>query len=228
MASLIPNDIFEETGIQPVVGILDSPQKIGLPGNDNIDALPPDYTILDNRIYATNDTFYAYTTRGCRKQCAWCGVHYIEPDYCNYIDIKPMIRQMRKLYGDKSRLKLMDNNVLASTDLERIVTDLVELGYGYGQTTNTIPPRTRVIDFNQGLEATHINEKTIALIAQLNIRPMRIAFDRLSYKDTYVKAVKLAQIHGFKEFSNYMLYNEKDSPRDLYDRLIINIEINKA
>lgn len=228
MASIIPNDIFEETGIQPVVGVLDSPQKIGLPGDDNIDALPPDYTVLNNRIYAINDTFYAYTTRGCKRQCAWCGVPSIEPDYCNYIDIKPMIREMRELYGDKSRLKLMDNNVLASPNLDQIVNDLVDLGYGRGQTTDTIPPRTRVIDFNQGLEATHINEKNIALIEQLNIRPMRIAFDRLSYKDTYVKAVKLAQQHGFREFSNYMLYNEKDTPRDLYDRLIINIEINKA
>lgn len=228
MASIIPNDIFEETGIQPVVGILDSPKKIGLDGDDNIDSLPPDYSILDNRIYGINDTFYAHTTRGCKKQCDWCAVHSIEPKFCNYIDIKPMIRQMRELYGDMSRLKLMDNNVLASQNLEEIVEDLVELGYGRGQVTDSSPPRTRVIDFNQGLEATYINNDTIALIEKLNIRPMRIAFDRLSYKSTYTKAVKIAQKHGFKEFSNYMLYNEKDTPRDLYDRLIINININKA
>jgi hypothetical protein len=227
MASIIPNDIFEETGIQPVVGLLNSPQKIGLPGDEGIDSLPPDYSILDNRIYAINDTYYAYTTRGCTKNCPWCGVSDIEPRYCEYINIKPMIREMRELWGDKSRLKLMDNNVLASPSLERIISDLVELGYGRGQTTQTLPPRTRVIDFNQGLEATHINEDKISLIEKLHIKPMRIAFDRLGYKDTYVNAVNVAHKHGFKEFSNYMLYNEKDSPRDLYDRLIINVEMNR-
>lgn len=232
MASIIPNDIFEETGIQPVVGILDSPRKIGLPNDEDIDidALPPDYDILKDfsNIYAINDTYYAYATRGCKRQCPWCGVPSIEPEYCEYIDIKPMIREMRALYGDKSRLKLMDNNVLASQNLRQIVDDLVELGYGRGQTTTNTPPKTRVIDFNQGLEATYINEENIALIEQLNIKPMRIAFDRLSYRETYLNAVNIAHRHGFKEFSNYMLYNEKDTPRDLYDRLIINIELNKS
>lgn len=229
MASIIPNDIYEETGIHPIVGILDSPKKIDLPGDENIDALSPDYSILaDKPYYAINDTFYAYATRGCTRKCAWCGVKDIEPDYCEYIDIKPMIREMRELYGDKSRLKLMDNNVLASPQLEQIVNDLVELGYGRGGVTNTIPSRTRVIDFNQGLEATHINDENITLLEQLNIKPMRIAFDRLAYRDTYVNAVQLAQRHGFKEFSNYMLYNEKDTPRDLYERLRINIDINQS
>lgn len=229
MASIIPNDIFEETCIQPIVGILDTARKIGFDDDTDIDSLPPDYDVLPPNIYAINDTYYAYATRGCTKKCPWCGVPDIEPTYCEYIDIKPMIREMRATYGDKARLKLMDNNVLASPQLEQIVADLVELGYGRGQKTEgTVPPRTRVIDFNQGLEATHINEANIELIEQLHIKPMRIAFDRLSYRDLYINAVKIAKRHGFKEFSNYMLYNEKDTPRDLYERLIINIELNKS
>jgi hypothetical protein len=229
MASIMPNDIFEETGIQPIVGILDSARKIGFDEDTDIDVLPPDYEVLPPNTYAVNDTYYAYATRGCTKKCPWCGVPDIEPTYCEYIDIKPMIYELRALYGDKSRLKLMDNNVLASPNLGQIVKDLVELGYGRGQKTiGTATPRTRVIDFNQGLEATHINEANITMIEQLHIKPMRIAFDRLSYKDLYTNAINIAQRHGFKEFSNYMLYNEKDTPRDLYERLIINIKINQS
>lgn len=227
MASIIPNDIFEEAGIQPIVGTLNEPGKIGLPDDEQIDSLPPDYDILDNRIYAINDTYYAHATRGCRRKCPWCGVNDVEPEYCDYIDIKPMINKMRELYGDKPRLKLMDNNVLASPNLAQIVSDLVELGFGRGQKTNESIPRTRVIDFNQGLEATHINEYNISLIEKLHIKPMRIAFDRLAYRDTYVNAVTIAKRHGFRDFSNYMLYNEKDTPRDLYERLVINIDINQ-
>lgn len=227
MASIIPDEIFEETGIQPITGILNSPEQIGLNGNEDIDLLPPDYSILDNRIYSINDTFYGYTTRGCKNQCPWCGVPGIEPRFIEYIDIKPMIREMRQQYGDKPRLKLMDNNVLASKDLKQIVDDLLELGYGRGEFTDTVIKRARVIDFNQGLEAAQINEENIKLISQLNIRPMRIAFDRLSYRSKYEKAIKLSLENGFTEISNYMLYNEKDTPRDLYERLMINIKINK-
>ena len=231
MASIMPYDIYAETGIQPITGVLDSSSKIGLPDNVNIDALPPDYSIIDNRIYAINDTYYAHATRGCTRKCPWCGVNDVEPEYCDYIDVVSLIEEMRTMgekYGDKSRLKLMDNNILASPHLEKIVNDLIKLGYGRGQQTNTTPPRARVIDFNQGLEATYINQKNIHLLEQLNIRPMRIAFDRLSYRDTYIKAVTIAKEHGCKEFSNYMLYNEKDTPRDLYERLRINIEINES
>lgn len=227
MASIIPNEIFEETGIQPVVGILNSPQRIGLDGEEDIDLLPPDYDLLDKRVYAINDTFYAYTTRGCTNDCPWCGVPNIEPTYLDYIDIKPMIRAMRKQYGDKACLKLMDNNVLASPHLAQIVADLLELGYGRDRYTESTRKRMRVIDFNQGLDAAYATESTIRLIKDLNIRPMRIAFDRLGYRVKYEQAIRLAQKYGFRRFSNYMLYNEKDTPRDLYERLMVNIRLNE-
>lgn len=230
MASIIPDEIFEETGIQPITGILNSPNCIGLDGDEDIDLLPPDYSILDNRIYAINDTYYAYTTRGCTNKCPWCGVPSIEPTYQEYIDIKQVIKAMRHEYGDLARLKLMDNNVLASPHLGKIVADLLELGYGRGEYTvpdNGKPKKLRVVDFNQGLDADHFTEDNIKLIAQLNIRPMRIAFDRLGYKKQYENAIRLANQYGFRDFSNYMLYNEKDTPRDLYKRLMINVELNK-
>ncbi|OPY67791.1 MAG: Radical SAM superfamily protein [Syntrophorhabdaceae bacterium PtaU1.Bin034] len=227
MASLMQEEIFEETGVEPIAGILDSPKRINLDGNENIDALAPDYSLLDSNLYATNDTFYAYTTRGCTRRCPWCGVPIIEPDYVPYIDIKEMIGGLRESYGDKPRLKLMDNNVLASPHLEKIVEDLVFLGYGRDQFTNTSPKRQRVIDFNQGLDARYLNEENMKLLKQLNIRPMRIAFDNVKDKEAYTKAVRLAHKNGVKEFSNYMIYNFNDTPEDLYERLSINIKLNQ-
>jgi len=227
MATLNPQVIFDETGIYPVKGLLTSADKIGLKDKTNINLLTPDYEILDPRLYAINETFYAYTTRGCENRCVWCGVPDIEPEFEEYIDIKPMILEMRSRYGDLSKLKLMDNNVLVSNRLGDIVEDLLQLGYGRGQHTSDLPRRIRVIDFNQGLDASHIKEETLKLLSKLNIRPMRIAFDRLQEKDVYEHALRLAKEYGFTEFSNYMLYNCHDTPRDLYDRLIINIKLNK-
>jgi len=88
MASLMREQIFEETGVDPVSGILDSPKKINLDGNENVDAMPPDYSILNPDLYAINDTYYAYTTRGCTRHCPWCGVPRIEPDYTRTLTSK--------------------------------------------------------------------------------------------------------------------------------------------
>jgi hypothetical protein len=194
----------------------------------NIDLLTPDYDVIAGLPYAINDTYYAYTSRGCVNSCGWCGVPKLEPRHVPYIDIKPAIIDMRRKYGDKARLKLMDNNVLASSaDLPRIVADLLELGYGKNTFTDSQPKRQRVIDFNQGVDASFINPETLALLSRLNIKPLRIAFDSISEKDVYVSAVKQSIEAGFTEISNYMLYNFHDTPADLYQRLVINIRLNE-
>jgi hypothetical protein len=227
MSSLMAEDLFEETGVYPVTGTITSPSQIGLSGAEVIDELPPDYGIISPALYAINDTYYGYTSRGCINRCTWCGVPKIEPEYIPYIDIKPVIYALRKEYGDKPRLRLMDNNVLASAHLEQIVDDLVELGYGRECFTETRHPKRRVVDFNQGLDASFLDVKRMELIERLNVRPMRIAFDRAIEKKPYTRALEVAQKHGVREFSNYMLYNWKDTPRDLYDRLVVNIRLNE-
>lgn len=227
MASLLPDKVYEATGIYPIKGVIRSPEQIDLPGTENIDLLPLDYDVVDNNLYAINDTYYAYTTRGCKNECPWCGVPIIEPGGVYYIDIKDTIESMRMKYGDKPKLKLMDNNVLASPDLEKIVEDLVELGYGRHMATNTDPPSERVIDFNQGLDSSFLTEENMKLLAELNIKPMRIAFDRIGEKGEYLRALRLAKEYGVRVFSNYMLYNYQDTPKDLYERLSMNINLNK-
>jgi len=226
MASLMSKEIYEETKIRPVTGVLNSPTQIGLEGVEDIDLLCPDYSILDQR-YAINDTFYGYTTRGCVNACVWCGVPIIEPDYVDYIDIKDVIKELRAKHGDKPRLKLMDNNVLASDKLGQIVQDLVELGYGKGQFTDEKKPSRRVLDFNQGLDSGLINSDTAKLLGRLNIKPMRIAFDRIHEEEDYVNALISTKKYGARLFSNYMLYNCNDTPRDLYDRLVVNIRLGQ-
>jgi len=227
MASLLSKDLAAKTGVNVIKGVLNSPKEIGLRGNINIDLLPPDYSILDSRIYAINDTYYAYTSRGCINSCSWCGVPIIEPKFVRYIDIKSTMKKLRKEYGDKPKLKLMDNNVMASPFLENIVSDLIDLGYSKNSYTDSEQKKARVIDFNQGLDASFFTEDKMRIIAELNIKPMRIAFDRIEEKEEYVKAIEIAKKHGVKTFSNYMLYNFMDSPKDLYERLMINIELNE-
>ena len=74
----------------------------------------------------------------------------------------------------------------------------------------------RIIDFNQGVDARLVTDKKMEKLAEINIRPLRIAFDHYSMKDTYEKAIRTAVKHGITNLSNYLLYNFEDEPDDLY------------
>lgn len=86
-------------------------------------------------------------------------------------------------------------------------------------------PRQRYVDFNQGVDARLFNENNVKLLASIAIRPLRIAFDDLKSRPAYEKAVRLSVNAGIKDFSNYLLYNYKDTPEDLYTRLRINVDL---
>lgn len=86
--------------------------------------------------------------------------------------------------------------------------------------------KARYLDFNQGIDGRKIDDTTMQQLARLAIRPLRIAFDDIKLKEVYCNAVKTAHKYGIKEISNYILFNYKDKPEDLYERLRINIELN--
>lgn len=88
-------------------------------------------------------------------------------------------------------------------------------------------PKARYLDFNQGVDGRKINDDNMTQLARLAIKPLRIAFDDIKLKDTYCAAVRTAHRHGIKEISNYILFNYKDKSEDLYERLKINIELNR-
>jgi hypothetical protein len=88
--------------------------------------------------------------------------------------------------------------------------------------------KARHVDFNQGVDARYINEAKVKLLAQIPINPLRIAFDDMKYADIYTNAVKLSAKYGIRHLSNYLLYNFKDKPVDLYQRLKLNIELSES
>jgi hypothetical protein len=85
--------------------------------------------------------------------------------------------------------------------------------------------KRRIIDFNQGVDARLFNEENVKQLARIAIRPLRIAFDDMKTFEAYDRAIRLSAAAGLKEFSNYLLYNFKDQPIDLYRRLRINVEL---
>lgn len=85
--------------------------------------------------------------------------------------------------------------------------------------------RARYIDFNQGIDARLVTDAKMKKLSEINIRPLRIAFDHYEQQDVYVKAIKTAAKYGITDLSNYLLYNYEDKPEDLYYRMKINIDL---
>ena len=308
LASIQPNEIEAATGIKPHCGTLHTPGEIDKDDNRIIDELPLDYSILDEIEYEYPDSgaFYSYATRGCIRQCPFCAVPIIEPKYQPYLPLQERIKRTRRLFGDQRNLLLMDNNVLASGELSKIIADIKACGFAKGakfiepnqydiairnlrlhindrayirkcfkllkelneMKSFTLTQRTiiyglrekygflhletctrealistyrefapyfqrkydkqkgkqRFVDFNQGVDARLFNDKIVSLLSDIAIRPLRIAFDNIRDKDVYVKAVTMSVNHGIKDFSNYLLYNFKDKPIDLYNRLKLNVD----
>lgn len=87
--------------------------------------------------------------------------------------------------------------------------------------------KLRYVDFNQGIDCRYVNEENMALLSQLPIKPMRIAFDHIALRDSYERAIRLADKYGVRTLSNYILFNYRDKPEHLWERLKINLELNR-
>lgn len=307
MSSLLPDEIYEATGIKPFVGLLNHPGDIDEGNNLIIDELPLDYSILEeiDYVYPANNAYFSYMTRGCINKCKFCAVPKLEPGYCDYINLKERIRIADNLFGAKRDLLLLDNNVLASKKYNQIIDEIKDCGFAVGATytlpndyeiainnlkksyndrayirktikiykeiidklkdqnekgeaylkleqahclyaytatkeailsldeyihplyekTHRPSKRKRIVDFNQGIDSRLITKEKMDKLAEINIYPLRIAFDHWELKDVYERSVRTAVNSGIKNLSNYLLYNFEDKPEDLYYRLKMNVDL---
>ena len=307
MSSLLPEEVYEATGIHPFVGLLSHPGDIDAGNNVIIDQLPLDYSILEeiDYIYPANDAYFAYMTRGCINKCRFCAVPKLEPDYCDYIGLKNQIETTISRFGEQRDLLLLDNNVLASNCYNKIIDEIKECGfeagakyipsnqydvmirnirdqyndrayikkavkiymelvnkikndeernelyslleekrclYPYTATREAIleldeivapiyekyfkpKKRKRIVDFNQGIDSRLINLENMKKLAEVNIYPLRIAFDHWKLHEIYEQSVRTAVAGGIRNLSNYLLYNFEDRPEELYYRLKMNVDL---
>ena len=175
------------------------------------------------------------------------GATYVEPDM-----LAISIRNLKKNVNDrgyirKARALLIDfyksvknkdlsyeiYKSLEDNHLMRIETTTKEGIYNvyevvkphYEKRIKLRRPKRRNVDFNQGVDARLFTPHMAHQFARIAINPLRIAFDNMAIKDTYIAAIKMCQAEGLRKFSNYLLYNFKDEPVDLYRRLKINVEL---
>lgn len=197
-----------------------------------IEDLVPDYSILDHISYSypVSDAYFTYTSRGCVRKCAFCGVPKLEGMQRDTNSLTGVVEGVSALYGEKRDLILMDNNVVASANFKEIIAEIIDLGFHRGaKLKRGRYELQRRVDFNQGVDARILCKDPMYLqqLARIALKPLRIAFDHLGVKKPYAQAIRYSADAGLTELSNYMLYNFKDSPRDLFERMRLNVELNE-
>lgn len=236
MATLLESELRDATGATIIAGLIDKPGMLDPEDKVKVDTLTPDYGILSegDHQYELGDCYIGYATRGCPRRCGFCAVHRVEPRYAEYLPLRRQVQLIEELYGPKRDLILLDNNVLASDRFGEIIADIKALGFERGATFSykNKAGRTsqvkRYVDFNQGLDSRLLTEDKVALLAEVAIRPVRIAFDDIGHRSIYEEKVRLAAKYDLKYLSNYILYNYIDHPDDLYERLKINVDLNEG
>lgn len=197
-----------------------------------IEDLIPDYGILDQipYKYPVRDAYFTYASRGCIRKCSFCGVPKLEGEQRDAAPITAVVQGVDALYGPKKDLTLMDNNVVASFRFKEIIAEIRDLGFVPGAKL----PRGRTsvqrrVDFNQGVDARILCKDKMFLreLSTICLKPLRIAFDHIGLKKPYEQAIRFAHEFGLTELSNYMLYNFHDSPRDLFERMRLNVALNE-
>lgn len=307
-STILHERVLQETGIDPINGLLDKPGMLDADSSDIIDEMPLDYSILEeiDYQYPANNAYFAYMTRGCPRKCPFCAVPRLEPEYIDYINLAEQIKQAASRFGPQRDLLLMDNNILASKHFDKIINEIKKCGFErgamhtpvddydiamknlrsdynvraytrkiirlYDNISDKLPeseqadfyikreeqnllyaevaspeaiirfdnvarplyekyiqrtkrPSMRIIDFNQGVDARLVTDKKMKKLAEINIRPLRIAFDHISMKDKYESAIRMAAKNGITHLSNYLLYNFNDKPEELYYRMKLNVDL---
>lgn len=235
-------------GVRFISGLLSGPPAVSLQLDDfaeelysddlcgtPIEDLVPDYAILDHirdqYLYPVHDAYFLYASRGCIRKCHFCGVPTLEGAQRDAQSITSLIKAIDERHGAKRDLMLMDNNVVASANYKNIIAEIRDNGFERGAMFKRPgkPAAQRRVDFNQGVDARILCKDVMYLreMATIAIRPLRIAFDHLGARKAYETAIHMAHEVGLHDLSNYMLYNFKDTPADLYERMKINIELNE-
>jgi len=232
-------------GVRFIAGLLDKAPSVSLQLDefeeelyaDDTDGTPieelvPDYGILDQITYKypVRDAYFLYASRGCIRSCTFCGVPKLEGGLRDMPSLTGIVREIERLYGEKKDLVFMDNNVVASPRFADIISEVVDLGFGRGATiTRRGIAIQRRVDFNQGVDARELarNGNLMKQIARICISPLRIAFDNLNLRKPYEKSIRMAADNGLSNLSNYMLYNHVDDPRDLFERMRLNVSLNE-
>lgn len=150
---------------------------------EEIDMMQPDYSMFPQ---VDKGTAYGFLTRGCPNKCPWCVVPGKEGNIKPYMDVEEIA------IDGRTRLILMDNNILAC-------------GYGLQQIEKIIRKGYKV-DFNQALDARLVNGYVANMLAHVKwLAPIRFGCDTVGQIFSCEEAMQLIDKYSGRR-RQYLLY----------------------
>jgi len=164
---------------------------------DEVEKLKPDYSIYPDCHFALG-----YITRGCPRKCPFCVVGEKE----GYRSIR--VAHLSDFWEGQKEIKLLDPNLLACKESSLILEEMRDSG--------------AKIDFTQGLDVRFINEKTIELIKEINVKVIHFAYDSMKDKKEIERRLKLfSEKTGFirNKVSVFVLVNYDTTLKEDLERI---------
>lgn len=194
-ASLTPDHAKQSGADEVVTGLV----------NDAEDLLP-DYGLVPEW-HAERTASIVFTYRGCIRTCGFCAVPKLEG---KPFKVRPSTRIKHLVHPDHKRVILWDNNILGESHWPDAIAELKELDVE--------------ADFNQGLDARLVTDEVAAALNDLKIPTIRFAYDFVAMREAVRKAITRLRAAGLsnrrvRHVSCYVLYNFKDGPQELFERV---------
>lgn len=165
---------------------------------DEIEHQYPDYSL-----YGIGNTSYGFLTRGCPRACPFCIVATKEGRKSVHV------ADLDEFHRDQKEIKLLDPNLLACKDHERLLKQLAD--------------SKAKVDFTQGIDARLLTRDNIDLINKIKLKGIHFAWDFVKDEKSVVGGLDLYRKHAKHKQSGhgyatvYVLTNYDSSHEvDLY------------
>src|SRR5262249_52394725 len=193
----MPNHARQSSADEVVVGL-----------TREAESLMPDYELVPEW-HRDRAASIMFSHRGCIRKCDFCAVPKLEG---KPFQIHLNSRIAHLVHRDHKRVILWDNNVLGESHWRDLFAELRELKVE--------------VDFNQGLDARLVTEEVAHEIKTLHIPTIRFAYDFPGMRKGMERAIQHLLRAGIgrssRRFSHiccYVLYNYRDTPEDLFERV---------
>lgn len=172
--------------------VFDKSKNTSLP--KEIEHIYPDYSLFPKYEYATG-----FLTRGCPRNCPFCVVGKKE-GLCSH-----QVADLSEFWRGQKEIKLLDPNLLACADHERILQELAD-------------SKARV-DFTQGLDIRFVNKDNISLLNSIKTGIIHFAWDnpKEDLTEHFKRFAKMTKIKSDRNRAVYVLTNFNSTiDEDLY------------
>ena len=162
---------------------------------DEIEHQRPDYSLYPQ----FSGTAYGFLTRGCPRQCSFCIVSGKEGRQSR------QVAELSEFWNGQREIKLLDANLLACPEHERMLRQLAE--------------SRACIDFTQGLDIRLITPDNTALLNRMRIKTIHFAWDNpcTDLTGPFRRFLELSNIHDVRRLKVYVLTNYGSThEEDLY------------